>query len=181
MWNPEYFHEHKYVGPFCPLQLLAHGGVLPHRITFLRSRRHDQISCVAFSHHFLSKEVNKKWHLVLTIVWCSLLTLLCESIAKESPFSGKRSLERLIMVRFCLNSHCPAQTPCVPKRSVRIAVRTLHYSLGWIFLVVWPHSGTALCQQHWCTNIKSHALETGSDSVRQWWTHRTVPQKIKPL
>lgn len=76
-------------GPFCLLQLLAHAGILPHRISFPRGTKHDYLLCIAFSYHFLSKEVNKKWHLVLSIVWCSLMALLCESTARQSPLPSQ--------------------------------------------------------------------------------------------
>lgn len=56
---------------------------------FLRGRRHNHISCIAFSYHFLSKEANKKWNLVLSVVWCSLLALLWDSTAKQSPLPSQ--------------------------------------------------------------------------------------------
>lgn len=167
-------------GPFCPLHLLALAGALPHRFNFLRGRRHNHMPCIAFSHHFLSKEVNKKWHLVLSVVGCSLLTLLCEGFAKQSP------LPNPVFIRMVDHGWILSEQPLSSTESMCSTEKCDDYSetplsQSWLgfFWLCGTSAQVLPCQQHWCANIKSQELGTGSDSAR-WWAHRTGDSSSTP-
>lgn len=155
-------------GPFCLLQLLAHAGILPHRISFPRGTKHDYLLCIAFSYHFLSKEVNKKWHLVLSIVWCSLMALLCESTARQSPLPSQ------VIIGMADYRHILSEQPLPSTEFTCSKEKCDDYSKtpslqswpGFFWLYDTSAVGAALGQQDWCANIKSHALGMGSDSAR---------------
>lgn len=125
----------------------------PHRITFPRSRRHDYVSCIAFSHHFLSKEVNIKWHLVLTIVWCSLLSLLCESTAQESPVLRQEIIREIDYGQILAEQPLSSTDSMCSKEKCEDCSQnpSLQPWLGFLGCVT-----SALFQQHWCANIKGH-------------------------
>lgn len=154
------FYMHKCMGSFCPLQLLAHAGVLPHRIRFLRGRKHNYLSHGTFSYHFLSKEVKEKMVFSATYSIVQPVDITVWKHFQAQPTSRSNDhWEWLILHGFCVDNHWPAQSTCGPKRSAMITAQPLHYSLGCSF---WLYDtlalGAALCQQDWYANIKSHAL-----------------------
>lgn len=100
-----------------------------------------------------------------------------------------------------VGEHCQAEPSSQPRDHqdgwswidfVQHRVHVLHREVWWLqwdpfptvlagfFLVVWHlSSGTALCQQDWCANIKIHALGTGSDWTRHGGhTEQEIPAAL---
>lgn len=135
-------------------------GSSPHQISFLRGGKHNYLSHITFSYHFLSKEVKKKMAFSATYSIVQPVDITVWKHFQAQPTSRSNDhWEWLILHGFCVDNQWPAQSTCGPKRSAMITVRPLHYSLGWFF---WLYDtlalGAALCQQDWYANIKSHAL-----------------------
>lgn len=51
--SPSFLPTHKCVGYACPLQLGAHAGILPHKISFIRGGKHNYV----LPTNFFAKEV----------------------------------------------------------------------------------------------------------------------------